>query len=161
MMKKTIVLTALLLTMGSAFGQANPCHGGVVGRQAGRTDWGPFNCTTVTISQDRYEELRLGEEQMKDVRSQLIGVYALTKENLDLRDSLIDTQRRYRMELESIRERTAELNKKNEQLAEDALRNAEYCERRLTLAKTRSWLYGIGGAIGGAMVGLLVGKNLQ
>lgn len=160
MMKKLLYTCVLLLTASGLWAQANPCEGGVVGRQAGRTDWGPFECTTVTVSQDRYEEMRLAEEQLKEVRTQVVDVYRLTRENLQLRDSLILAERQYRMEMDRLREETATLNRQNEQLANDALRNAEYCEQRLTLAKARSWLFGIGGAVGGAVVGMLVGKTL-
>ena len=154
---KNILTFAMLLLCGSPlWSQANPCEGGILGRQAGRTDWGPFDCTTVTLSLERYEMLRLTEEQFERVRSQISEVSQLTQDNLDLRDSLITAQRDYQKDLDHILDQNRALAAKNETLAGEAVQNAEYCEKRLRIAKARKWLT----AIGAGMVGAFVGLNL-
>lgn len=145
-----------------SFAQMNPCNGDRVGIKAGtgKVEIDRRECDMILLSYDRFFELEVAARQNDSLRAGSLRYIKVVNENLTLRDSLNSLNRFYIQKQEQTIKDYEKLTAEYKQAAEDALDNAQFAERKLTIQKLKTPFFAIGGAFAGVMAGILVGTAI-
>lgn len=157
-----LVTLAMLIGASQIKAQSNPCQGDKIGIRAGtgNVEIPRRDCDMIVINYDRYFALELASRQNDSLRASTLTYLNTVTQNIALRDSLDKIRRNYVDVQESQIQQYQTLVEDYKKAADDALANAKNAERQLTLQKLKTPLYTIGGAVAGALVGILVGSTL-
>lgn len=157
-----IALGILVLQPMQADAQMNPCTGDRVGIKAGtgKVELDRRECDMILLSYDRFFELEVAARQNDSLRAGSLRYIKVVNENIALRDSLNDLNRSYIVKQEQTIKDYEKLTAEYKQAAEDALDNAKFAERKLTIQKLKTPFFTIGGAFAGVMAGILVGTAI-
>lgn len=162
MMRTVLAAGFALLLAVQVQAQANPCAGDVVGKRAGSGTYNlPADCDVIILGYDKYMALEVASRQNDSLRDQTMRYVKVVNQNMQLRDSILQITREFNTQLDTAATKYRNLAVRNQKLAEDAVANAEFCERRLTIAKIKTSIFAVGGAIVGALVGILVGNSVN